>query len=100
MKPLSERERSQFTDKVCVCDLQSHRFQGLQGWGFCIRKCHSDLGLRCWYTLTSIGDYAFQYCSSLMSIALPAGLTSFGPGAFYGCSSMASIDLPAGGRVR
>jgi hypothetical protein len=48
----------------------------------------------------SIGDYAFQYCSSLMSIALPAGLTSLGPGAFYGCSSMASIDLPAGGRVR
>jgi hypothetical protein len=44
-------------------------------------------------------DYAFQYCSSLMSIALPAGLTSLGPGAFYGCSSMASIDLPAGGRV-
>jgi len=50
----------------------------------------------------SIGDYAFQYCSSLTSIVLPAGLTSLGLGTFYGCSSMASFDLPAGldGNIR
>jgi len=46
--------------------------------------------------LASIGNYAFNDCSSLTSIELPAGLTSLGFAAFEGCSSMTSIKLPAG----
>ena len=43
------------------------------------------------YTVTSIGDYAFYYCSSLTSIELPSSVTSIGDYAFYGCSSLTSI---------
>jgi hypothetical protein len=44
----------------------------------------------------SIGAYAFEGCSSMTSIELPASLTSLGGGAFAHCSSMTSIALPAG----
>ena len=44
--------------------------------------------------LSTIGDYAFQNCSSLTSIDLPESLTSIGDYAFQNCSSLASIDLP------
>ena len=44
--------------------------------------------------LTSIGDYAFQNCSSLTSIEIPSGVTSIGNSAFDGCSSLSSITIP------
>ena len=40
------------------------------------------------------GEYAFEDCSSMTSIALPDSLTSLGVGAFYGCDSLTSIALP------
>ena len=43
--------------------------------------------------LTSLGEWAFSRCSSMVSIELPAGLTSLGGYAFYGCSSLTSIQL-------
>ena len=46
------------------------------------------------YSVTSIGDYAFYECSSLVSIDLPGSLTSIRDQAFEGCSSLVSIDLP------
>ena len=47
------------------------------------------------YTVTSIGDDAFRYCSSLTSITLPSGLTSIGHAAFLGCESLTSITIPS-----
>ena len=46
--------------------------------------------------VTSIGDNAFDGCSSLKSINLPHGLTSIGEYTFMGCSSLTSINLPDG----
>ena len=43
-------------------------------------------------TLTSIGDYAFYYCTSLANIDTPY-VTSIDTYAFQGCTSLASIDL-------
>ena len=43
--------------------------------------------------VTSIGDYAFAYCSSLTSITIPAGVTSIGNSAFYS-TDLKSIILP------
>ena len=48
------------------------------------------------YAVTSIGDSAFYYCSSLTSIAIPEGVTSIGSSAFEGCSSLTSITIPEG----
>ena len=43
------------------------------------------------YSVTSIGDYAFFYCSRLTSITIPESVTSIGNSAFYGCNNLASI---------
>ncbi|MBR6604940.1 MAG: leucine-rich repeat domain-containing protein, partial [Prevotella sp.] len=46
------------------------------------------------YGVTSIGDYAFQYLSSLTSAIIPNSVTSIGESAFYACSSLATIAIP------
>ena len=46
--------------------------------------------------VTSIGESAFNDCSSLKSINLPEGVTSIGESAFYGCISLTNISLPDG----
>ena len=46
-------------------------------------------------SVTSIGNYAFSYCSSLTSIVFPNSLTSIGEGAFKYCSGLTSIVFPS-----
>ena len=53
---------------------------------------HNDVA----YSVTSIGYYAFSYCSSLTAITIPEGVTSIGYAAFRNCSSLKSITIPKG----
>ena len=43
----------------------------------------------------SIGYRAFENCSSLTQIVIPAGVSSIGSQAFENCSALASVELPA-----
>ena len=45
-------------------------------------------------SVTSIGHYAFDNCSSLTSVTIPDSVTSIGYGAFRGCSSLTSVTIP------
>jgi hypothetical protein len=45
-------------------------------------------------SVTSIGDYAFAFCSSLTSVTIPDSVTSIGSGAFAYCRSLTSITIP------
>ncbi len=47
-------------------------------------------------TVTAIGDNAFDNCSDVTGITIPAGVTSIGFSAFYNCSSMGSANIPGG----
>lgn len=42
--------------------------------------------------MTSIGDAAFQFCSSLTSITFPKSVTNIGSGAFLGCSELTNVN--------
>jgi hypothetical protein len=43
--------------------------------------------------VVSIGDYAFEYISSLTSVTIPAGVTNIGEEAFEYCTTLTSITL-------
>lgn len=46
------------------------------------------------YPVTSIDNYAFLYCSKLISVTIPVGVTNIGSHAFSYCSSLASVTIP------
>ena len=56
--------------------------------------CSSLTSITIGNSVTSIGNNAFYYCSSLTSITIPEGVTSIGYKAFAGCSSLTSITIP------
>lgn len=44
--------------------------------------------------ITTIGDDAFSYNTSLTSIKIPNTVTSIGKRAFQGCTNLTSIEIP------
>ena len=46
------------------------------------------------YTVTTIGEVAFAYCSGLRAINIPNSVTTIESEAFCGCSGLTSINIP------
>ena len=63
---------------------------GYYAFGFCTSLTSITIP----NSVTSIGDYAFGFCSSLTSITIPDSVTSIGYNSFYNCSSLTSITIP------
>lgn len=45
-------------------------------------------------SVTSIGNYAFYYCTGLISVVIPSGVTSIGADAFRWCKNLEEIVIP------
>jgi len=50
------------------------------------------------YSVTSIGDWAFYYCTGLTSITIPNSVTSIGDGAFEDCENLV-IKVPSSASI-
>ena len=48
------------------------------------------------YPVTSLGTSAFESCSNLQSVTLPASITTINTDAFYGCAKLGSVNLEEG----
>ena len=46
------------------------------------------------YRVTSIGEHAFDCCSSLTTVVVPDGVMSIEYRAFFGCQSLTNITIP------
>ena len=46
------------------------------------------------YRVTSIGEHAFDCCSSLTTVVVPDGVMSIEKRAFFGCQSLTNITIP------
>ena len=81
--------------KLSVLDLSEAKI--VEGGGYYYKDDYWWSNSKNYYTSYNvIGDHAFQDCSGLTSLTLPAGITKIGSSAFYGCSGLTSLTLPAG----
>ena len=48
------------------------------------------------YTVTEVGNFAFDSCTSLTSIVIPDSVTTLGNGAFSGCTALESVTIGSG----
>lgn len=46
------------------------------------------------FAVTSIGDFAFSYCSELTNVTIPSSVTSIGECAFLSCFGLTSVTIP------
>ena len=60
---------------------------------YAFNSCSSLTSVEIGDSVTSIGDYAFYYCKSLTSIEIPDSVTSIGGSAFSNCRALTSITF-------
>jgi hypothetical protein len=67
----------------------------------CFKSCVklSELTFESGSRLSSLGESAFDGCSSLRSICLPASIETIGPSCFDHCTNPSRIVLESGCRV-
>ena len=61
---------------------------------YAFNNCAGLTGVTMPDSVTSIGNYTFRNCSGLTSVTIPNSVTSIGDGAFTGCHSLTSVTIP------
>ena len=56
-----------------------------------ISYCTSLVSVTIGDSVQSIGKWAFDHCSSLASVTIPSSVQSIGDSAFYGCTKLAEV---------
>ena len=80
-------------DKVEV--ITSDMIEGYTSIGhFAFAYCSSLTSITIPNSVTSIGERAFSSCHSITSITIPNSVMNIGSGSFWGCSSLTSINIP------
>ena len=84
-----------------VVDAGNSKYDSRNGCNAIIETASNTLIAGCQNTIipnnvTSIGDYAFNWCVSLTSIEIPNSVTSIGEWAFGDCESLTSIVVDSG----
>ena len=60
-----------------------------------IDELHDDatITMKNWWSLSSIGNHAFEGCSSLKSFDIPKAISSFGDDVFKDCPSLMNVNI-------
>ena len=62
---------------------------------YAFRGCSSLVEATLAESVTTLGTYLFSHCTSLEKVNIPEGVTTLGNYAFYNCNKMQEITLPA-----
>ena len=62
---------------------------------YTFRDCITLLSITIPNAVTSIGDYAFYGCTGFTSITIPPLVTSIGQYAFYNCAGITALSIPS-----
>ena len=84
------------TDIAAWCNISG--LYSLMGYSSSNKKLYINNKLATSITIpngvTSIGNYAFSYCSGLTSVTIPNSVTSIGSYAFNGCTGLTRVTIP------
>jgi hypothetical protein len=76
--------------KLNSIDLSNITSIGYNAFYACVKLPSIDIS-----NVTTIGAWAFHHCYGLLSVTIPNGVTSIGDGAFQGCTSLTTINFNA-----
>jgi hypothetical protein len=96
-----------FPSSVTYIGKSAFNTAGLQGADVVIPDSVTYLGENAFYGcklnsvtigdgLTSIGSYAFAYCTALTSVTIGDGVTDIGSGAFQNCNNLTTVTIGSG----
>ena len=61
---------------------------------YAFNNCRSLTSVAIPDSVTNIGNQVFNYCTNLTSVTIPNSMTSIGTYAFYNCSGLKSVKIP------